>query len=63
MTSPEHTDEHVRVGIILDTDDSPITLYIWAHLCAATLIEELQAHGVDATLERIDIQDRSDFPS
>jgi hypothetical protein len=63
MTSPEHTDEPVRVGIILDIDDNPITLYLWAHLCAATLTEQLRAHSVEATLVRIDIHDTSDFPS
>ncbi|HLY83711.1 MAG TPA: hypothetical protein VKQ71_12030 [Acidimicrobiales bacterium] len=63
MTSPENTHERARVGIILDIDDNPITLYIWAHLCAATLIEQLRAHCVEATLVRIDIHDRSDYPS
>jgi len=61
MTAPEH--DNVRVGIVLDIDDSPVTLYIWAHLCAATLVDDLRDHGVVANLVRIDVDDASDFES
>ncbi len=61
MAAADH--DNVRVGIVLEVDDSPITLYIWAHLVAATLVEELRDHGVLATLMRIDIDDLSDFAS
>ena len=51
------TDEHdnVRVGIVLEVDDSPVTLYIWAHLVAAAMVDDLQDHGIVASLVRIDI--------
>ena len=51
--------DNVRVGIVLEVDDSPITLHIWARLVAATLVEELAKHGVIAALVRIDIDDLS----
>ncbi len=57
MTACEH--DNVRVGIVLEVDDSPITLYIWAHLVAATLVDELAKHGVIAGIVRIDIDDLS----
>ncbi len=47
--------DNVRVSFVLDVDDSPITLYIWAHLVAATLVEELWGHGVVASVVRLDI--------
>jgi len=53
MTGCGH--DNVRVGFVLEVDDSPITLYIWAHLVAATLVEELWGHGVAAGVVRIDI--------
>ena len=53
MTGCEH--DSVRVGFVLDVDDSPTTLYIWAHLVAATLVDELWGHGVVATVVRLDI--------
>jgi hypothetical protein len=53
MTGCGH--DNVRVGFVLEVDDSPITLYIWAHLVAATLVEELWDHGVVAGVVRIDI--------
>jgi len=53
MTGHEH--HNVSVGFVLDVDDGPITLYIWAHLVAATLVEELWAHGVAATVVCLDI--------
>lgn len=51
------TGEHdnVRVGIVLEVDDSPVTLYIWAHLVASTMVDDLQDHGVVASVVRIDI--------
>lgn len=33
--------DKVRVGIVIEVDDSPITVYIWAHL-VATLVDELR---------------------
>ncbi|MGH9154132.1 MAG: hypothetical protein ACRD03_17500 [Acidimicrobiales bacterium] len=53
MTGGEH--DNVRVGIVLAVDDSPVTLYIWAHLVAATMVDDLQDHGIVASLVRIDI--------
>ncbi len=47
--------DNVRVGIVLEVDDSPVTLYIWAHLVAATMVDNLQDHGIVASLVRIDI--------
>ncbi len=61
MTVADCGQDNVRVGIVLDVDDSPVTLYIWAHMCAAALIDELKEHGVVASLVRIDIDDHSDF--
>ncbi len=55
--------DNVRVGIVLEIDDSPVTLYVWAHLVAETLVEELRDHGVDATFVRIDVDDASDSVS
>ena len=52
-------DDNVRVGIVLEVDDSPLTLYIWAHLVAATMVEDLQAYGVVASVVRVDIDDLS----
>jgi hypothetical protein len=57
------THDTVRVGIVLDVEDSPVTLSIWARLVAAALVEELDDHGVIASLIRIDIDDRSDLVS
>lgn len=54
MTAGEH--DNVRVGIVLDVDDSPVTLYIWALLVAATMVDDLQDHGIVASLVRIDIE-------
>lgn len=53
MPTGEH--DNVRVGIVLDVDDSPFTLYIWAHLVAATMVEELQENGVVASVVRVDV--------
>ena len=53
MTGGEH--DNVRVAIVLAVDDSPVTLYIWAHLVAATMVNDLQDHGIVASLVRIDI--------
>lgn len=53
MTANEH--DNVRVGIVLDVDDSPLTLYVWAHLVAATMVEDLWEHGVIASVVRIDV--------
>jgi len=47
--------DNVRVGIVLEVDDSPVTLYIWAHLVAATMVDDLHDHGIVASLVRIDI--------
>jgi hypothetical protein len=58
MTTPRGHDK-VRVGIVLEIDDSPITVYIWAHLVAATLVDELRDHGVTAAQVDIDIDDTS----
>ena len=53
MTANEH--DNVRVGIVLDVDDSPVTLYIWAHLVASTMVEDLWENGVIASVVRIDV--------
>lgn len=53
MKGGEH--DNVRVGIVLEVDDSPVTLYIWAHLVAATMVDHLQNHGIVASLVRVDI--------
>lgn len=53
MEDGEH--DNVRVGIVLEVDDSPVTLYVWAHLVAATMVDDLQDHGIVASLVRIDI--------
>lgn len=53
MAADEH--ENVRVGIVVDVDDSPVTLCIWAHLVAATMVEDLWEHGVMATMVRFDV--------
>lgn len=45
----------MRVGIVLEVDGSPITLCIRAHLVAATRVDDLQDHGIVASLVRIDI--------
>jgi hypothetical protein len=55
MTACEH--DNVRVGIVLEVADSPVTLYIWGHLVAATLVDGLAEHGVIASLVRVDIDD------
>ncbi|HSH23778.1 MAG TPA: hypothetical protein VK975_06940 [Acidimicrobiales bacterium] len=55
--------DNVRIGIVLEIDDTPVTLYVWAHLLAETLVEELRDHGVDATFVRIDVDDASDYAS
>ena len=55
MTACGH--DVVRVGIVLEVDDSPITVYIWAHLVAATLVDELREHGVRAGLVGVDIEE------
>jgi len=47
--------DNVRVRIVLEMDNSPVTLYIWAHLVAATMVDDLQDHGIVASLVRIDI--------
>jgi hypothetical protein len=52
-------DDKVRVGIVLEVEDSPVTLYVWAHLVAATIVDELREHGVVAALVSIDINDIS----
>ena len=53
MPAGEHA--NVRVGIVLEVDDSPLTLYVWAHLVAETMVDNLQHHGIVASLVRIDI--------
>ena len=53
MPDAEH--DKVRVGIVLEVDDSPVTLYIWAHLVASTMVEDLWENGVVAGVVRIDI--------
>lgn len=57
MPAGEH--DRVRVGIVLEVDDSPLTLYIWTHLVAATMVEELQENGVVASVVRVDIDELS----
>lgn len=57
MPASEH--DNVRVGIFLEVDDSPVTLYIWAHLVAATMVENLRDYGVVASVVRVDIDDLS----
>jgi hypothetical protein len=57
MPTSEH--DNVRVGIVFEVDDSPVTLYIWAHLVAATMVHDLQENGVVASVVRVDIDDLS----
>ncbi len=53
MTVGEH--DNVRVAIVLEVDDSPVTLYFWAHLVAATMVDNLRGNGVIASVVRIDV--------
>ena len=46
----------VRVAIVLDVDESPMVVTVWAHLRAQALIDELFQHGVLATPVRIDVE-------
>ncbi len=43
------------MGIVLEVDDSPLTLYVWAHLVASTMVDQLRDHGILAGVVRIDI--------
>lgn len=48
-------DDKTRVGIVLEVDDSPLTLYVWAHLLAATMVDELHDHGILASVVQIEV--------
>jgi len=56
---PADDNDNVRVGIVLEVDDSPVTLYIWALLVAATMVDDLRENGVVASVVRVDIDDLS----
>ena len=43
------------MGIVLEVDDNPLTLYVWAHLVAETMIENLHANGIIASVVRVHI--------
>lgn len=52
--------DNVLVTIVLEVDDSPITLYVWAHLVSATMVEHLSDNGVAANVVHIDVDGLTD---
>lgn len=44
----------------LEVDDSPITLYVWAHLVSATMVEHLSDNGVAANVVHIHVDGLTD---
>lgn len=51
------TGHGIRANIVLEVNDSPITLYIWAQLVATTMIDQLRNHGIIVREIKVDVDD------